>query len=208
SIRQLENSDEYLVPSAKKESGLIYNVNSTIGTCNCFIGMSGAPCKHQGAVAMKYHIRIINFLPSLTPNDRMTFSYIANGFHVKDHSFYASLRTKPALVNQHSSINDNEDDDLNTISIAECRAYASNEFSKMEDQEAEFDNSSFNEFLANKVGASSEIEDQEAEFDSSSFTNFLKEIDNDYKIGGLQLQQAFDKFAERYKAAKSQSIGR
>ncbi|CAG8634344.1 2407_t:CDS:2, partial [Dentiscutata heterogama] len=92
----------------------------------------------------------------------------------------------------HSSINDNEDDDLNTISIAECRADASNEFSKMEDQEAEFDNSSFNEFLANKVGASSEIEDQEAEFDSSSFTNFLKEIDNDYKIGGLQLQQAFD----------------
>ncbi|CAG8759192.1 17917_t:CDS:2, partial [Dentiscutata erythropus] len=157
SICQLENSDEYLVPSTKKESGLIYNVNNTIGICNCFIGVSGVSCKHQGAVAMKYYIRIINFLPSLTPNDHMTFSYIANGLHVKDHFFYASLCTKPALVNQHSFINNNEDDNLNATSIAECRASTSNKFSKIEDQEAEFDHSSFNEFLASEVGTSNEL---------------------------------------------------
>ncbi|CAG8469385.1 16757_t:CDS:2 [Gigaspora margarita] len=211
SIRQLEKTEEYLVPSTKKESGRIYNVNSAIGTCNCFIGMSGAPCKHQGAVAMKYHIRIINFLPSLMPIDHMIFSYIANGLHVKDYSFYASLRTKSALINQYNSINGNEDGDLNTIPIAESKAGASNKFSEMEAQEAEFDNSFFNKFLASEAGTSnelSEIKDQEVGFDSSSFTNFLKEIEDDYKNCGLQLQAAFDKFAERYKAAKSQSIGR
>ncbi|CAG8510948.1 34072_t:CDS:2 [Gigaspora margarita] len=211
SIHQLANTDEYLVPSTNKESGLIYTVNSTIGTCNCFIGMSGAPCKHQGAVAMKYHIRIINFLPSLTPNDRMAFSYIASGFHVKDHSFYASLRTKPALIDLNNSINDNNND-LNAITIAKSKVDASNEFSEIENQEADFVDLSFDNFLAESaVGTSNELSkmnDQETGFDSSSFNNFLKEIEDDYKNCGSQLQTAFDKFAERYIAAKSQSIRR
>ncbi|CAG8801480.1 32596_t:CDS:2 [Gigaspora margarita] len=145
SIHQSANTDEYLVPSTNKESELIYTVNSTIGTCNCFIGMSGASCKHQGAIAIKYHIRIINFLPSLTPNDYMAFLYIAS-----------------------------------------------------ENQKANFVNLFFNNFLA---------ESMETGFDSSSFNNFLKEIEDDYKNCGSQLQTAFDKFAKRYIAAKSQSIG-
>ncbi|CAG8756449.1 1246_t:CDS:2, partial [Dentiscutata erythropus] len=127
SIRQLANTDEYLVPSTKKESGFIYNVNSAIGTCNCFIGMSGAPCKHQG-------------------------------LNVKDHSFYASLRTKPTLINQHNPINSNENDDSNAITIAKSRIGANNEFSNIKDQEAYFDDSSFNNFLTeSKVGTSNEF---------------------------------------------------
>ncbi|CAG8847485.1 13803_t:CDS:2, partial [Gigaspora margarita] len=129
-IRQLANTDEYLVPSTKKESRLVYNVNSTIGTCNCYTGMTGAPCKHQGAIAMKYHIRIINFLPSLTPNDRMTFSYIASGLNVKDCSFYTSLRTKPVLINQNNTIamNDNKSGGSNAITIAESKVGTDNKF--------------------------------------------------------------------------------
>ncbi|RIB17926.1 hypothetical protein C2G38_2186068 [Gigaspora rosea] len=172
SICQLPNIDEYLVPSTKKESGLVYHVNSAIGTCNCFIGLTGAPCKHQGAVAMKYHIRIINFLPSITPNDRL---------NVKENSFYASLRTKPVLIDQHNTINDNKNDDTNAITIAKSGVDTNNEFS--------------------------ETDDQEPEFNDSFFTNFLKEIEDDYKNCGSQLQIAFDKFAERYKAAKLLSIG-
>ncbi|RIB06896.1 hypothetical protein C2G38_2215946 [Gigaspora rosea] len=52
----------------------------------------------------------------------------------------------------------------------------------------------------------SEMNNQETEFDSSSFNNFLKEIEDDYKNCGSQIQTAFDKFAECYIAAKSQSI--
>ncbi|CAG8846850.1 31479_t:CDS:2, partial [Gigaspora margarita] len=176
SICELANSDDYLVPSTRKETGLIYNINSAIGTCDCPIGMSGAPCKHQGAVAMKYHIRIINFLPSFTPNDRMTFSYIASGLHVKDCSFYASLRTKPALI-ENNTTKDNDNIDPNAITIA---------------------NNMDKEF--------SEPDDQEVDFDGSSLNDFLQEIEDDYKTCGTQLRAAFDKFAERYKAAKSRSI--
>jgi hypothetical protein len=46
---------EFLVPS-KSNPGLFYIVNTEIGACTCPVGISGGPCKHQGAVAMKYFI--------------------------------------------------------------------------------------------------------------------------------------------------------
>jgi len=79
SIQSTTVENEYLVPSIKKESDLVYIVNSAIGICSCPIGISEAPCKHQDAVAARYHIGIINFLPLLLPNDRMVFSFIASG---------------------------------------------------------------------------------------------------------------------------------
>ena len=79
SIQLTTVKNEYLVPSTKKESDLFYIVNSAIGTCSCPIGMTGAPCKHQGAVAIKFHIAILNFIPSLTPYNRMVYTYIALG---------------------------------------------------------------------------------------------------------------------------------
>ncbi|POG80618.1 hypothetical protein GLOIN_2v252347 [Rhizophagus irregularis DAOM 181602=DAOM 197198] len=61
---------EFIAPSASN-SGIFYIVNTKIGACTCPVGISGGPCKHQGAVAMKFHISTLNFIPSLTPNDRM-----------------------------------------------------------------------------------------------------------------------------------------
>ncbi|CAG8743423.1 1748_t:CDS:2, partial [Cetraspora pellucida] len=57
--------------------------------------------------------------------------------HVKDCFFYASLRPKPALIDQHNIINDggNKNDDSNAITIAENKIGTNNEFSEMEDQE-------------------------------------------------------------------------
>ena len=83
SIQATAVENEYLVPSTKKESGLFYIVNSAIGVCSCPVGMTGALCKHQGAVAMKFHISILNFIPSLTPNDRMVYTYIALGKYIQ-----------------------------------------------------------------------------------------------------------------------------
>ena len=70
---------EYLVPSTKQESGLYYVVNSEYGTYSCPVGILGAPCKHQGVVSIKFHISMFNFIPSLTPDDRITYTYIAIG---------------------------------------------------------------------------------------------------------------------------------
>ena len=81
SIKQTALENEFLVPSTQ-DSSQFYTVNSSIGTCSCPVGMTGAPCKHQGAVSVKFHIANFNFLPSLTPNDRMVYSYIAIGKYI------------------------------------------------------------------------------------------------------------------------------
>jgi hypothetical protein len=78
SIQKTKIEHEYLVPSTQN-ANTFYTVNSEIGTCSCPIGINGAPCKHQGAVAIKFHISTFNFLLSLTPKDRITYSYIARG---------------------------------------------------------------------------------------------------------------------------------
>ena len=54
-------------------------MNSDLGVCTYPVGMSGAPCKHQEAVAIKFYIINFNFLPSLTPDNHMLFAYIALG---------------------------------------------------------------------------------------------------------------------------------
>ncbi|CAB4494576.1 unnamed protein product [Rhizophagus irregularis] len=90
-IQQTTIKNKYLIPSTR-ELGVFYVVNSIIGTCSCPVEITGAPCKHQGAVSVKFYITNFNFLPSLTPNDRMVYSYIAVGFIVENSSFYASLQ--------------------------------------------------------------------------------------------------------------------
>jgi hypothetical protein len=78
SIKETSVENEFSVLSTR-QSDLFYTVNSEFGTCTCPVGISGAPCKHQGAVAMKYHISILNFIPSLTPKDCMVYAYVALG---------------------------------------------------------------------------------------------------------------------------------
>ncbi|CAG8753644.1 28458_t:CDS:2, partial [Dentiscutata erythropus] len=75
-IQKTEVENEFLVLNTR-QNGLFYTVNTAIGTCTCSIGINGAPCKHQGAVATKFHITSLNFLPSLTADDRMVYTYIA-----------------------------------------------------------------------------------------------------------------------------------
>lgn len=40
----------------------IYTINSDIGTCGCPIGITGTPCKHQGAVKNSLIPNNCNFL--------------------------------------------------------------------------------------------------------------------------------------------------
>ena len=77
-IQKTSVENEFSVLSTSQDD-LFYTVNSEIGACTCPVGMTGAPCKHQGAVVMKFHVAILNFLPSFTPDDRINFTYIALG---------------------------------------------------------------------------------------------------------------------------------
>ena len=78
-IRETNVTNEFLVPSTQQNSNLFYVVNNEIGTCSCPVGISGAPCKHQGAVSVKFCISTFNYIPSLTPDDRILYTYIALG---------------------------------------------------------------------------------------------------------------------------------
>jgi len=78
SIQSTTVDNEYLVPSVNKDSGLIYIVNNTIRICSCPIRISETPYKYQGTVIVKFHIGMINFLPSLSLDDCMIFSFIAS----------------------------------------------------------------------------------------------------------------------------------
>ena len=70
--------NEFLVPNAKN-IGLLYIVNSEIRVYSCSVKMSDVPCKYQEAVSVKYYISTFNFIPSLTPEDRIIYAYIALG---------------------------------------------------------------------------------------------------------------------------------
>ncbi|PKK61501.1 hypothetical protein RhiirC2_718369 [Rhizophagus irregularis] len=107
-IQKSNVENEFFVPSAQNAN--FYVVNSEIGTCSCPIGMTGAPCKHQGAVSVKFHLSTFNFIPSLTSNDRMVYAYIALGYIAKDSSFYASLHaefTSQSLQTESETSNSN-----------------------------------------------------------------------------------------------------
>src|SRR5436190_4260153 len=64
-IQKTSVENEFSVLSTSQDD-LFYTVNSEIGAYTCPVGMTGAPCKHQGAVAIKFHVAILNFLPSFT----------------------------------------------------------------------------------------------------------------------------------------------
>lgn len=85
-IEKSNVENEYFVVSTR-DNNLTYTVNIEIGICSCPVGINGAPCKHQGAVSAKFHITTLNFLPSLTSEDRMLYAYIALGMQIKTPDF-------------------------------------------------------------------------------------------------------------------------
>ncbi|PKK70015.1 hypothetical protein RhiirC2_780223 [Rhizophagus irregularis] len=99
SIQKTNVANEFLVPNTKN-NGLIYVINNEIGVYTCPIRMSGALCKHQEAVSIKFHISIFNFISSLTPDDHMIYTYITLNYVAKNKSFYILLYAQTALQNQ------------------------------------------------------------------------------------------------------------
>ena len=58
--------------------------------CECEIGQSGAPCKHQYLIWLHVHKKGNAFLPFLTGEERKEYSFIAIGGYLPD-SYYEGL---------------------------------------------------------------------------------------------------------------------
>ncbi|GBC02321.1 hypothetical protein RclHR1_04570008 [Rhizophagus clarus] len=181
-IQKSTISNEFFVPSTQNNE-FFYIVNSKIEVYTCLVGMNGASCKHQGAVVMKFHISMFNFISSLTANDRKVYSYITLECVAKNNSFYASLQAGPIPQDQESDSN----------------LFINNgtEWKKLEE----------NRYIALLYSLfRSQKKKQMKINDNSAIDTILKEIRVDYENGSPHLCTALDKFAERYIAAKSKSI--
>ena len=78
---------KFLVPS-KSDSGVTYEVNCQTGICSCPMGSNGNFCAHQAAIALKYGIAGINFIPQ-KPEERFNLAKLAIGNHqeLQQHKF-------------------------------------------------------------------------------------------------------------------------
>ncbi|CAG8667318.1 39344_t:CDS:2 [Gigaspora margarita] len=177
SIQKTNMENEYLVPSTKENNGTNYIVNSEIGICSCPIGMSGAPCKHQRAVAAKFHVLVFNFILSLIPDNRAIYAYIAFGYITQNKSFYASLHAQPTVRNQE-------------ILYIRDKVEISNNFSRTGWKEPEVLNEESKDAI---------------EINNSNFASFLEKVRSDYQNADQPLRIALDKFKDHYNLVKSKS---
>ncbi|CAG8823081.1 361_t:CDS:10, partial [Gigaspora margarita] len=82
-------------------------------------GAIGALCKHQAAIAMKFHIKMMNFLLSLTPDDRMVKSLKADLFmlHFTLQESESSNQKKEIAFTTNSVVETSDNSDNSTLDI-------------------------------------------------------------------------------------------
>ena len=105
-----KNPSKFHVPSWE-DSNIIYTVDCTIGTCTCPQGTSGNACPHQAAVALKFGISNINFVPQ-TAKERFNLAILAvgnnNNFSVTQ---FVSLHQKEIESSPHFYKDQDKDHD-------------------------------------------------------------------------------------------------
>ena len=109
-----------------------YDVDTSKGTCTCTIGVtgypSGAPCKHQDAIASKYKLPRFNVLPRTSCEGRHFYAVLAVGqekageksFYTDIHSCVTETATdiKPPLVHHDTpGILNGSDHELGTEEV-------------------------------------------------------------------------------------------
>ena len=103
-LRQI-NQNSYYIPSSTDESKT-YFVDMNLCTCECEIGQSGAPCKHQYVIWVHVLKKSNIFLPYLSADDRKEYSFLAIGEYLPQ-SYYIGLHDEATGFNQTL---DNTDD--------------------------------------------------------------------------------------------------
>ena len=88
------SQDIYCVTECISDSNFDFLVDTEIGTCSCLTGCSGAPCKHQAAVAMKFSLPSLTLPPVFSSESRLFFAKLASGEgNTMELEFYSDLRT-------------------------------------------------------------------------------------------------------------------
>ena len=93
---------KFNVPS-REDSNLVYVVDCNLGICTCQQGVNGNAGSHQAAVALKFGIKNVNFIPQ-TANETFNLATLAvrsnNNFRVAQ---FVSLHQKELENNQDFS---------------------------------------------------------------------------------------------------------
>ena len=88
-----------------------------LGMCSCFVGVSGAPCKHQAFALEQPGVISVNFVPQYSAEGRQMFALLAVGEKdVPNVSFFASIHEKRQSKEQKRSLpastTDNKENEL------------------------------------------------------------------------------------------------
>ena len=101
----------YLVQEDISNIGMVeYVVDMELGTCSCSTGCTGAACRHQAALAMKFEVKSINLPPLHAKETRHTLAILAQGKqHVQGIDFYADLLDDSYAETQHIKTEDQQE---------------------------------------------------------------------------------------------------
>ena len=94
-IRESDFEDVYIVKSQSYD-GVEYKIDTKKWHCTCTIAWTGKPtgepCKHQAAVAQKYNLVSMNYIPYFNAEGRYPYAVLAVGIEkAGDKSFYDGL---------------------------------------------------------------------------------------------------------------------
>ena len=70
-------SSKFSMPS-REDSNVVHVVDCNLGICTCQQGVNGNACPHQAAVALKFGINNVNFIPQ-TAKERFNLATLAVG---------------------------------------------------------------------------------------------------------------------------------
>ncbi|CAG8795132.1 25665_t:CDS:2, partial [Gigaspora margarita] len=216
-IRPTEISAKYLVPSQKKETELFYIVNMEFCTCTCFIGLSGAPYKHQGAVAAKYNIGCnhanVDANMGMNVNANMDASVGANVNANVDVDCGCKCGYKCECGRNRANVDANAGVNVNANVDTSVGAHVSTNMDTNVNMDVNVVTDVHNRVNMDmnagvNVDANLDVTANTATdvYNPEFFDTFIKTIKNDYKHCGPQLRAALEKLAERYNAAKAKSI--
>uniref|UniRef100_A0A2S2PJJ0 SWIM-type domain-containing protein n=1 Tax=Schizaphis graminum TaxID=13262 RepID=A0A2S2PJJ0_SCHGA len=99
----------YSVPSSKTENS-VYTIDIEIGVCDCYVGFTGAFCKHQAFLHKYLNLSLPN-APSITFTERYALGKLALGDKCPSQSWFLSLKENEDGIQfqekgHHSNITD------------------------------------------------------------------------------------------------------
>ncbi|XP_072050227.1 uncharacterized protein [Amphiura filiformis] len=89
-ITQITPTDFTVVSESHPET--VYSVNTVVGRCSCYVGRTGAPCKHQAAVVKFYATSSHNFVPVNDSSTRTLLYKIATGGDIPNKEWFSGLQ--------------------------------------------------------------------------------------------------------------------